>query len=218
MSGNCFFCGTETTKKCPNCDSIHVCNDDHLGHHRDEDTGLCQPFAVRFGGNDVGRFCVATRDIKPFETVIIDRAVGLGIFDDSKPVCLTCYEPIRESGSVPCPFCRMPMCDDPKCLDSERHKPECKILRRHEPEPISVELDTVNPVYALIGPLRLFRWKSEPYIWNQIVGLEGHVEERKSDFREQYYKTFLADVLQAWKLTGVHATLANWDNFKGTFK
>ncbi len=113
----------------------------------------------------------------------------MGIFDDTKPICLTCFERIGENSSL-CPFCRMPMCNDPKCLDSEQHKPECEVLRRHGPEPISVSEDDVNPVYSLIGPLRLLRWKkTEPTIWKEILGLASHIEERRKEIRCQFKKS-----------------------------
>ena len=51
------------------------------------------------------------------------------------------------------------------------------------PEPIKIDHEDVNPVYSLIGPLRILRWKSEPIIWKEILSLASHVEERKSDLR-----------------------------------
>ena len=197
---SCFYCGTEASEKCPDCNLVSFCSPDHFVHHKHEDK--CQPFYVEFGGEDVGRFLRATRDIKPFETVLTDRALALGIFDDSKPICLSCYEKIGETGSVPCPFCRMPMCDDPKCLDSDRHKPECEVLRRHQPDPISISSDDVNPVYALIGPLRIRNWKlRDPVVWKEILSLASHVEERKKDLRWSWVLNKVVPIAKACGLS-----------------
>ena len=196
---SCFYCGIEASEKCADCNLISFCCPAHFNHHKFE--GQCQPFLVEFGGDDVGRFLRATRDIKPFETVLVDRALALGIFDDSKPVCLTCHEKIGETGSVLCPNCRMPMCDDPKCLDSERHKPECDVLSRHRPDPISISSDDVNPVYALIGPLRIRSWKGDPIVWKEILSLASHVEERKKDLRWSWVLNKVVPVAKACGLS-----------------
>ena len=195
----CFFCAAESTGKCPDCGLVNFCSEDHFSFHKFGD--ICQPFEVHFGGPDVGRYLRATRDIKPFEIVVIDQATALGIFDDAKPICLACYEPIGDTGSTPCPSCRMPMCDDPQCLGSELHEPECKVLRNHQPEPISVSSDDVNPVYSLIGPLRARRWKSDPKLWKLLISLESHLEERRADFRWQWVVNRVVPVAKACGLS-----------------
>ena len=62
MSQKCFYCGIEAHSKCPDCGLVEFCCAQHFAHHKDEDR--CQPFVVHFGGDDVGRFLRATRDIK----------------------------------------------------------------------------------------------------------------------------------------------------------
>ena len=41
---------------------------------------------------------VAVRDIKPFETIIIDRPAIIGPFDDTLPQCLECYREVDVNG------------------------------------------------------------------------------------------------------------------------
>jgi hypothetical protein len=39
-------------------------------------------------------------------------------------------------------------------------------------------------VYALIGPLRILRWKkADPGVWAEILKLSSHIEERRQDIR-----------------------------------
>ena len=41
---------------------------------------------------------VAARDIRPFETIIIDRPAIIGPFDDTLPECLECYKEVSVDG------------------------------------------------------------------------------------------------------------------------
>ena len=41
---------------------------------------------------------VAARDIKPFETILIDRPAIVGPFDDTLPECLECFSEVSVEG------------------------------------------------------------------------------------------------------------------------
>jgi hypothetical protein len=58
----CFFCCQSADKTCPHCKLVNYCCDQHLEIHRPEN--FCFPFRVEFQ-ESVGRFVVASRDIKP---------------------------------------------------------------------------------------------------------------------------------------------------------
>lgn len=75
MTGICFYCSGDAPDKCPDCNLINFCSSDHLAHHKVDE--LCQPYVVHFGGEDVGRFLRATRDIKPFEIIVVDQVWGI---------------------------------------------------------------------------------------------------------------------------------------------
>ena len=45
-----------------------------------------------------GNVIVAVRDIKPFETVLIDKPAIVGPFDDTLPMCLECSKPVDVNG------------------------------------------------------------------------------------------------------------------------
>ena len=47
---------------------------------------------------DKGNIIVAVRDIKPFETILIDTPAIVGPFDDSLPECPECYREVSVSG------------------------------------------------------------------------------------------------------------------------
>ena len=53
---------------------------------------------------------VAARDIRPFETIIIDRPAIIGPFDDTLPECLECYKEVSVDGYKVGPFNINPVC------------------------------------------------------------------------------------------------------------
>ena len=55
------------------------------------------PFTIENRGYK-GNVVVAVRDIKPFETIIIDRPAIVGPFDDTLPQCLECYREVDVHG------------------------------------------------------------------------------------------------------------------------
>ena len=57
----CFFCDIQAQNVCSNCQLVAYCSPEHLKVHRPEK--ICFPFVVQTSPN-VGRYMVATRDIK----------------------------------------------------------------------------------------------------------------------------------------------------------
>ena len=108
----------------------------------------------------MGRRLEATRIVKAFEMVLQDTWGIWGTLDNSKTYCLGCLAIVEDLTSI-CSECNIPMCDNVECRNSEIHQPECEILRNHKPEKLAVKNE--HPVYALIAPLRIFRFKKESY-------------------------------------------------------
>ena len=63
----------------------------HIIFRRNEQ---CLPITVESRGVK-GNVLVAVRDIKPFETVLIDKPAIVGPFDDTFPQCLECYKEVQ---------------------------------------------------------------------------------------------------------------------------
>ena len=57
----------------------------------------CLPFTIENRGVK-GNVIVAARDIRPFETIIIDRPAIIGPFDDTLPECLECFKEVSIDG------------------------------------------------------------------------------------------------------------------------
>ena len=74
-AGECFLCERPTSSKCPNCEQVFYCCNDHLLVHKHQN--YCFPFRVRWR-TGAGRCLVATRDIKAMELILIDAAIAHG--------------------------------------------------------------------------------------------------------------------------------------------
>ena len=73
----CFICPNIAKYKCPKCEKILFCDEDHGRLHIREDTGHCFPYKVE--NNNL----VASRDIKPGEIILIQEPVvksPLGVY------------------------------------------------------------------------------------------------------------------------------------------
>ena len=99
-TGQCYYCHESTGLQCQ-CGQ-HYCGDLHLKIHRPGQ--YCLPFRVAYS-DTVGRYLVASRDIKPLELVLWDTAAALGPCADSVPVCLECGDKV--DGSYQCPKCQV---------------------------------------------------------------------------------------------------------------
>jgi len=130
---------------------------------------------VKFSA-DVGRYLVASRDIKPLELVLWDTAVAVGPCADSVPVCLECFAKV--DGTYFCPKCKFPLCGE-KCVDKKLHKSECEIFAKLEKKINFSNLDEKHPIYTTIAPLRCVLLKiNNREGWDTLCKLMDHNQDR----------------------------------------
>ena len=192
-AGECFLCERPTSSKCPSCEQVFYCSNDHLLVHKHQN--YCFPFRVRWR-TGAGRCLVATRDIKAMELILIDAAIAHGPPNMTTPgkkcpililtncvppsVCLECGQ--RVDGSYLCGLCNMPMCSE-ACQVGPTHYNECQVLRTLK-QKISVKnyQDSESPIYQCITPLRLLMKKNtHPKWFRRLVFLMDHKEEREQE-------------------------------------
>jgi len=173
----CFYCQTSPATLCEECGLVAVCGEACARIHRPAST--CLPFTVEYRG-EKGNVVVAVRDIKPFETILLDKPAIIGPFDDTKPECLECYSEVSVSG-YKCSRCNLPLCG-PECEDGPTHAPECKVLQAASP-PISIEDDdSAHPVYAAVASIRMLHvMRTKPEVWQQVDRLMDHLEGRRKE-------------------------------------
>jgi len=170
-TGQCYYCQENTGLQCQ-CGQ-HYCGDQHLKIHRPGQ--YCLPFRVAYS-DTVGRYLVASRDIKPLELVLWDTAAALGPCADSVPVCLECGDKV--DGSYQCPKCQFPLCGE-KCADKRIHKAECQIFSKLEKKVNFSNLSEKHPIYTTITPLRCVLLKlNNRQAWDTLYKLMDHNQER----------------------------------------
>jgi len=199
----CSLCQAPTSLSCPACGV--TCCSLHLTAHRPAD--VCLPFTVRVG-EGVGRYVVATRDIKAGQVILEDRPACLGPCFDTEAVCVECLG--RPDGSVLCHHCQLPLCSE-ACRDGPNHKPECKMFAAMEPK-VTIKqypksLSTSNSSgricheYGCITVLRLLSLRdSDPDSWARVQLLMDHDEERRKEL--EYWKMFQKNVVDYIRIVG----------------
>ncbi len=108
MSENCFYCGEQCSEKCNDCHNVSFCCQEHFTFHKSRENQACLPFKVE-KNQELGRYMIATRDIKPFETIVYDEALAFGPSEFNPPCCLVCLQALEDLSQV-CPDCNVPLC------------------------------------------------------------------------------------------------------------
>ena len=86
---SCFLClSTEDIDQCNKCGNIFSCKQHLKTHITGSDT--CYPYRVQYDC-EMGRYLVATRNIKQGETILHEDPLVLGPYTRSKPQCLNCF-------------------------------------------------------------------------------------------------------------------------------
>lgn len=177
----------------------------HLEVHRPRDS--CLPYTVRVA-EGVGRYVVATRDIRAGEMILEDRPAVLGPCFDTEAVCVECLG--RPDGSVLCHLCHLPLCSE-ACRDGPRHRPECQMFAAMEPK---VELKQYHKApsasnstgricheFGCITVLRLLALRdSAPDSWARVQLLMDHDGERRKEL--DYWQMFQKNVVEYIRIKG----------------
>ncbi|XP_076045902.1 uncharacterized protein LOC143028136 [Oratosquilla oratoria] len=174
--GMCANCSEIASQRCAMCHQVFYCKREcqkkHWKTHREQ----CQPFKVE-ENSDLGRYMVASRNIKAGEVVLIEDPIVIGPKQITEPVCLGCYK--RVDGSYTCSKCSWPLCGI-ECEQSPDHKPEC-LVGIEIGSPIQItNFDDTNHFYEIITALRCLALKKKsPKKYEQLMALESHYEDRK---------------------------------------
>ena len=116
----CFICSNIARYKCPKCQKIVFCSEEHGKLHISDHVGDCFPYTVQDGS------LVSTRDIKCGEVIVIETPVIIGPFGNINDggVCLGCHSILDIEICDSCAGCGYPMCHQ------ECHHPalECQLL------------------------------------------------------------------------------------------
>ena len=121
----CFMCSNIARYKCPKCQQISFCSEEHGELHISDHVGECFPYILQGGS------LVSTRDIKQGEVILIQSPTIVGPFGNINDggVCLGCHSLLNIETCDSCPGCGYPMCHQ------ECHHPalECQLLSMLSP-------------------------------------------------------------------------------------
>ena len=122
---SCFQClSSKNTKECGNCENIFACKQ-HLANHRTS-KGACFPYKVK-NDLEMGRYLVATRNIKQGEVIVHEQPIVLGPYTRSKAQCLNCFKLIDSKNRFDCSRCGFPVCGE-ECERGIYHQEECELF------------------------------------------------------------------------------------------
>ncbi|CAG5095368.1 Similar to SmydA-8: SET domain-containing protein SmydA-8 [Cotesia congregata] len=131
----------------------------------------------------LGRYLIAAKKIAPGEVILRDNpiVVGAASFNDNS-LCFSCFrviEPKPIGLKFPCPKCKVAIFCSTNCETRESlHTPEeCKLLKDKLSESVNQD---VRGILLLIRLLLTKKRNAE--LWNRIINLEAHLEERRNTY------------------------------------
>ncbi|GAB0100694.1 SET domain-containing protein [Sergentomyia squamirostris] len=145
------------------------------------------PYTIAFSAT-MGRYLVASRDLKPGDVIIQDQTLTIGPATDSGMVCLGCYTPTVQASRTPkCLGCGWPLCSTTKCSGYRQKfghsSAECSLLRKNRVadalERCKSQVE-MKQIYECILPLRcLLMRDTDPKRWAILMDMESHNVVRK---------------------------------------
>ncbi|CAF4877795.1 unnamed protein product [Pieris macdunnoughi] len=130
----------------------------------------------------MGRYVVASRDIKPGEVIVEAPALAVGPCSGCGLICLGCYRELDENNIYKCTGCNWPLCSKscPGVGYYTGHSSyECEALKDSSPSYANIE--ELKECYHALMPLRCLLLKTADLDkWEGVIAMEAHNELRKS--------------------------------------
>ncbi|CAH0725452.1 unnamed protein product, partial [Brenthis ino] len=151
----------------------------------------------------MGRYVVATRDIKPGEVIIEAPALAVGPCSGCGLICLGCYRELDETSLTQCSGCKWPLCSS-SCSGLGKYTGhstyECKTLKSVVPD--YSKMEDLKDSYQALTPLRcLLLKKEDPEKWKAVSSMEAHNAIRRA--RGDIWPMNERNVVQRFKKWGL---------------
>jgi hypothetical protein len=91
LIGKCRVCEKASKSRCSGCVQVFYCTVEHQRQDWKVHKPQCSPMKVCHN-DKIGRFYVATRNIKPGEVVLREPALVIGPSQSTAPVCVGCLQ------------------------------------------------------------------------------------------------------------------------------
>lgn len=130
----------------------------------------------------MGRYVVASRDIRAGEVIIEETALAVGPCTGCGIICLGCYRELDDNKIYKCKKCKWPMCSG-SCpgqgMYTGHSTYECETLKSIPPD--YTNLDDLRDSYQALMPLRcLLLKKMDPEKWASVSAMEAHNNMRRA--------------------------------------
>ncbi|BFG05591.1 SET domain-containing protein SmydA-8 [Drosophila madeirensis] len=180
----CAVCGVAASQTCTRCKIVRYCNKEHQKQHWPDHKRCCKP--IREEKDDVlGRFLVATQDIKANQIIFVEEPLVVGPKwymsegerSSTTVPCVGCYTPCR-LGKHLCRNCRWPVCSS----TCEHESLECSVLSLGPGPSARADARGLNDFYrgdALLVLKCLLLQRKDPKKWADLLEMQSHEEERK---------------------------------------
>ncbi|KAJ8959772.1 hypothetical protein NQ314_006202 [Rhamnusium bicolor] len=178
----CAECGEPAELKCSACKLVAYCGKEHQKKHWKTHKILCRPFEIA-EDPEIGKCLVATRDLKPGDTILAELPVVYGprphMVEEGPVPCPGCCRLIIGESSARCEGCDFPICN-PDCKglkDMDKHGHECMILGLRDIRAIN-GLHEFYRQDVLLALRCLLLQNRQPKKFAQLMEMESHMERR----------------------------------------
>ncbi|XP_068215548.1 SET domain-containing protein SmydA-8-like [Palaemon carinicauda] len=195
----CEVCQLPAKQSCSSCHASFYCSKECQKKAWKRHKGSCMLYVIEVHPV-YGRYCVATRDIKPGEIIMKEAPVVVGPRSMMTPLCLGCHRTV--TGDYACSKCNFPLCSS-ICENSIFHETECKVLSKAKKLTYKMDATQIDPAYECILPLRCLLTKYvDPKKWKLICSLQDSIEFVTAEWKQK------VDI-------SIISYLKNYMNFKG---
>ncbi|XP_066261854.1 SET domain-containing protein SmydA-8-like [Euwallacea similis] len=184
--GQCEVCKAVCTQKCSQCKSVYYCCSEHQRENWKDHKADCFPYEVS-SSQQLGRFLVANRDLRPGDAILVDTPLVFGPkpykTDEGPFSCVGCSKILPVITHL-CPQCGWPACGA-ECdglTSPQIHGLECQILKLRPRRPDESEHQYFR--FDILIVLRaLFLQKTNKKKWEMLLNLEDHLDDRGPESR-----------------------------------
>jgi len=210
---SCKVCNGEALSRCSGCFSVAYCKAEcQKSDWATHKPNCSKPYAVK-ENNKVGRYMVATRNLKAGDVILREKAAVVGpSLEQSKPICVACAKSLQKTWHL-CNKCKAPLCSK-NCENHPLHVEECKVLKMNPGGMYTYYQNGTfqkkkaipeNANYQIILPIRAMLLKKQDVKkYKALTSLESHLKEREEMQKTDVIKEKVIPIVQQYKIQEAH--------------
>ncbi|RZF41656.1 hypothetical protein LSTR_LSTR012913 [Laodelphax striatellus] len=192
---NCLLCNETAKTICSSCGLKIYCSLQHMKEGQKSHRMDCKPFLIS-NSKKLGRYLVASRDIKKGEVIFKENPLVFGPCDDYH-VSMTCYS-CGDAANRRCHDCSVALICGKTCPGSFHSSLECSTFKA-----ISDKVKNCGFLSAdkIVLPLRCIihvKQEQPDGEWNRFLTLQSHKEERRNTFIWHHNENYFVKLFQSF--------------------